>query len=252
MYVNICTCFILEFPQVFRLVQKRGLAILVTCDYEGTGIPPLSSTNGDADEMRKTFEQFDYDIHQLKNGAATEHAITALLKQASDYLSRYGGPRKNRDGEKKVIIFAFSGHGTSCGTSEDQIKTNGGELLSLREQIMLPLVTHPEVREIPKLFFIDACRGSDHLQKKKLDKGYLEVETNFRIDYATIPDHKAYAGTYVSFWMPVLASKLRETDAAFSSVIDDVNEEIHVQKETLQQPEAVSRLSGTLKLYYKK
>ena len=85
-----------------------------------TGIPPLSSTNGDADEMRKTFEQFDYDIRQLKNGAATEHAITALLKQASDYLSRCGGPKKNRDGEKKVVIFAFSGHGTSCGTSEDQ------------------------------------------------------------------------------------------------------------------------------------
>ena len=121
MYINICTCFILEFPQqVFRLVQNRGLAILVTCDYEGTGIPPLSSTNGDADGMRKTFEQFDYDIRQLKNGAATEHAITALLKQASDYLSRCGGPKKNRDGEKKVVIFAFSGHGTSCGTSEDQ------------------------------------------------------------------------------------------------------------------------------------
>ena len=202
--------------------------------------------------MRKTFEQFDYDIHQLKNGAATEHAITALLKQASDYLSRYGGPKKNKDGEKKVIIFAFSGHGDSCGNSDDQIKSNDGQLLSLRENVRLPLVTHPNVRDIPKLFFIDACRGSDHLKKKVLEKGYSEVETNFRIDYATIPDHKAYGDTYTSFWMPVLARKLRETNAAFSSVIDKVNEDIYAQDEVLQQPETVSRLRGTLKLYYKK
>ena len=212
----------------------------------------MPSTNGDADEMRKTFEQFDYDIHQLKNGAATEHAITALLKQASDYLSRYGGPKKNKDGEKKVIIFAFSGHGDSCGTSDDQIKSNDGQLLSLRENVRLPLVTHPNVRDIPKLFFIDACRGSDHLKKKVLEKGYSEVETNFRIDYATIPDHKAYGGTYTSVWMPVLARKLRKTNAAFSSVIDKVNEDIYAQDEVLQQPETVSRLRGTLKLYYKK
>ena len=113
-----------EIPQrVFHLAAKRGLAILVTCDYEGTpGVQALSATNRDADEMKMTFEQFDYDIHQLKNGGATKRTVTALLKQASDFLSQYGGEIENKDGEKKVIIFAFSGHGTSCGTSQDQIK----------------------------------------------------------------------------------------------------------------------------------
>ena len=105
------------------------------------------------------FGQFRYDIHQSKNGGATGHTVTALLKQVSEFLSQYGGEETNKDGETKVIIFAFSGHGTSCGTSQDQIKTNDGELLYLMEEVRLPLVTHEAVKEIPKLFFIDACRG---------------------------------------------------------------------------------------------
>ena len=239
-YVCIISLYILfsEFPRVFRLAQKRGLAILVTCDYEGTRNPPLPSANRDAVEMKMTFEQFDYDIHQLKNGAATEYEITALLKQAADYLSQYDGPKRNSDGEKKVIIFAFSGYGR-----EDRIITNDGRWFSLREQVMYPLLRHPNVRDIPKLFFIDADRGSDLLRKM------AEVEMNFRIDYSTIPDYVAYGGSS-SFWMPVLARKLRERDDTFSNVMDQVNEEIFTQNEVLQQPEAVSRLNGRLKLYY--
>ena len=246
-----------EIPQrVFHLAAKRGLAILVTCDYEGTpGVQALSATNRDADEMKMTFEQFDYDIHQLKNGGATKRTVTALLKQASDFLSQYGGEIENKDGEKKVIIFAFSGHGTSCGTSQDQIKTNDGELLYLMEEVRLPLATHEAVTEIPKLFFIDACRGSDYLQDKKKEKGYTGTETNFRIDYATIPDHKAYTEAYESTWMPVLARHLRERDEPFSTVVDRVNEKVHKQHKQgkqLQQPETLSRLNaGPFKLYYK-
>ena len=205
--------------------------------------------------MRMTFEQFDYDIHQLKNGGATKDAVTTLLKQASEYLGQYEGDVVNKDGGKKVIIFAFSGHGTSRGMSQDQIKTNDGELLGLMEEIRLPLVKHETVREIPKLFFIDACRGSDYLQHKvierALEKGFTAVETNFRIDFATIPDHKAYSGAYESTWMPVLARELRERDEPFSIVVDRVNQKVHKGKQ-LQQPQTVSQLNvGPFKLYYK-
>ena len=236
-----------EIPRVFDLAAKRGLAILVTCDYEGTtGVSSLSATNRDADEMKTTFEQFNYDIHQLKNGEATKCAVTTLLKQVSEYLGRYSGDITNKDGERKVIIFAFSGHGTSCGTSRDQIQANDGELLNLMEEVRLPLVK--TAHKIPKLFFIDACRGSDHLR----EKGYMGVETNFRVDFATIPDHKAYTGAYESRWMPVLARELRKRDDTFSNIVDRVNEIVHKQDEHLQQPESVSRLNvGLLKLYYK-
>ena len=234
------------------------------------GVTPLPETNVDAERMKETFEQFKYDIHQLRNKDATKPKLTTLLEQISRYLNQYSGGDVNEDGGKKVIIFAFSGHGTSRGKDEDQIKTQDGKLLSLMEEVVYPLVRRSPVK-IPKLFFIDACRGSDHLERRRVttappvsgsaagtgkgpgvSKGVREVETNYRIDYATIPGHKSYTdGVYKSAWMPKLAYQLRERDDTYSNIIDLVNQEVG-QQEGLQQPEIKGRLNvGLLKLYYK-
>ena len=71
----------------FNLDGKRGLAVLVTCDYASTpGIPTLKNTQRNAPEMRQTFEQFEYDIVSLANREATGSAIESLVKQLSDYM----------------------------------------------------------------------------------------------------------------------------------------------------------------------
>ena len=50
-------------------------------------------------------------------------------------------------------------------------------------------------------------------------KGLAEVvQVNYRIDYATIPDHEPCAGRFESKWMPVLARKLRETDDTLQNI----------------------------------
>ena len=236
-------CFYLtsDFPhRRFFLAEKRGLAILVTCDYEGIAqMSALPSTNVDANEMKLTFEQFDYDIHQLKNGAATEQAVVSLLDEASHYLSQYCGGVVNKDGGKKVIIFAFSGHGAAY----DRIVTNDGKLLYLAKDIRLPLVKHSEVFEIPKLFLIDASRGSRSLKPR-----HNQLKTNYRIDYSTISDHNSYATAYGTAWMPVLARVLRERDDTLPNVVDTANR-IVTRRERRLQPESLSRLSGHLKLY---
>lgn len=46
----------------FKLTEKRGLAVLVTCDYGGT-----LAVEKDAKEMKETFEHFGYEIAELKN-----------------------------------------------------------------------------------------------------------------------------------------------------------------------------------------
>ena len=88
-----------------------------------------------------------------------------------------------------------------------------GKLISLRKEVMQPLLKQPK---IPKLFFIDACRGNDELiskvgdlsngdapkSMKDYEEGFREIEVNFCIDYATIPYHYSYASDYESKWMP--------------------------------------------------
>ena len=185
-----------------------------------------------------TFEQFDYDIHQLKNEEATKEAITSLLHEVSRYLSQYHGGVVNKDGGKKVIIFAFTGQ----GTNNDEIWTNDRKLLNLAAEVRLPLVRHREVSEIPKLFFIDVDRG-----EKILTDRNRHLETNYRMDYSTTSDHVSYVlPACGSAWTIAVARVLRERDDTLSNIMDTYV----YGRETGQHPESLSRLSGQLKLYY--
>lgn len=232
----------------FNLDKKRGIALLVTCDYKGTrDLPPLPETDKDAMEMKMTFEQFNYDIKQLKK--ATEPEVITLVKQLSKYLKGYNGAIYNPDGEIKAIIFAFSGH----GTNENLVLANDGEPLFLRDIVELLVVNYrgDTCDKIPKLFFIDACRGKRVIKAKgKLDVN--NIEGNFCIEYATIHDHKAFADGDESAWMPVLARELRQTTDTYQNVMAIVNQKVNKQG-IHQQPQAQSQLTcGPLRLYYKR
>ena len=234
---------------------------MITCDYYHHK-KPLHFTNGDADEMRKTFEIFGYDIIQLQNENATLDVINATLTNVSQYLDEYNGSTTN-----KVIVFAFSGHGTSV----DRIITQDDKQLSLKTDIIPPLVNHKTVSEIPKLFFIDACRGDDRLQAKNagsieedikdieivVSKGLKEHEGNYRIDYATIPGHVSYGFQKKSNWMPVVARRLREEENdTLQNIMATVKKEVSTRSihdgdnEVWQQCETLDRLTtGPLTLH---
>ena len=237
----------------------------MTCAYRDPNIdreqyPSLPQTDEDAKQLRKMFETFDYDIHQLPNGNkdATKENIIALVGRISKYLSDYP-----ENGESKVVIFAFSGHGTSCGDYKDQIIANDGEELWLKSDIVLPLVQHPKSTKIPKLFLIDACRGSDQLKYKTVvRKGIAEVDTNYRIDYASVPDPTSSPSGFESKWMPTLASKLREVDDTLANVVETVNALVYEEEHPDQpnkpnQPNNAERFqnlyrlhTGPLKIYH--
>ena len=78
------------------------------------------------------------------------------------------------------------------------------------------------------------------------EKSFARVQANYRIDYATIPDHVAYAGEYGSKWMPLLARKLRKMDDTLQNIAAVVRGEVF--RKHVQQCETVDRLHGPLKL----
>ena len=215
--------------------------VLVTINYKGTGLGALPGTENDAREMMITFTKFGYEVVQLRNENATKHEIIFVLKQISQYLRQY-----NEVTEGKVIIFAFSGH----GTSGDRVITHDNLHLSLKDDILPPFVENPNVYTIPKLFFIDACRGSSYLRSKNAEedsiktsvekyeilKGLKHHKGNFFIDYATIPQHVAYD----SEWMHLLAKEIRDSNESLQNIAANVRARVREN----QQCETVDRLRG--------
>ena len=256
----------------FSLLQKRGLAILVTCDYVGNrhGIDTLRPTNNDGNEMYTTFNNhFGYDVHRISNKEATKDKIMGLLERVRGYLYEYGDyPTDNDDEQKKVIVFAFAGHGQSVaekdrnveeaapeaatvGDRSDYIQTYDNKKIMVIQDIVASFVGYTgSVLHIPKLFFFDACRGSDRLTAA-IGRAAAKNEVNFRIDYANIPQQRVPAKDQ---WMVLAAQQLRDTknkDVSLGDVMAEVRKIIYEQQNTL--PETRDRLvTGPLKLWYRK
>ena len=247
------------------LTDSPGLAILVSCDYTSgvDKLEPLPGTDVDAREMKETLDYLGYASHVLHN--PTKAQIQAKLQEVSEYLGSYEVAE-----EKKVVMFVFSGHGCNQGTTE-KIYADDGGILDLKDEVVLPLTRHEGVYCIPKLFFIDACRGRETLSQLQegddaskalpatvtdkgsyVGKGVEHVAGNYRIDYATIPGHVSYAGNKGSMWLPKLARALREHDRSFQEIAAIVKQEVHnkLGEENRQQCETVDRLNcGPLDLY---
>jgi hypothetical protein len=252
-----------EGPPGTALTDSPGLAILVTCDYKENGaLTELLGTREDARQMMKTFNRLNYTTCQLLNPTKTD--MKALVKEVSNELATYN--MDEREGREKVIIFAFSGHG--CSKEEiEHLYTNDGETLQFTDEIVFPLTRHMGVKHVPKLFFIDACRGGEILTKGAaaapdnqvaksgkvyFEKGVQHVVGNYHIAYATIPHHVSYMDSSGSRWMPKLARALRNRNDSYqnivSSVMAQVNREVCGGK---QQCESIDRLN-TGPLYLKK
>ena len=182
-----------------------------------------------------------------------------LLNEISDELSGYNVPQE-AEGEK-VIVFAFSGHGDTVDRAE-KLYANDGGIIDFMDEIVFPLTRHAGVKYVPKLFFIDACRGGEILFTKKggnkfpknqaaksadevyFAKGMQHVEGNYCIAYATIPHHVSYASNRSSVWMPKLARALREMNDSFQDIAATVMKEVRDSlKDNPQQCDMVNRLN---------
>jgi hypothetical protein len=220
----------LVLETTFCLAEKRGLAVLVTCDYktEYTGMyahTPLDACNADAREMKDALVELGFDVHQLKNKNATKKKVESLLLRISAYLHRYGRPRDHviEDNRSKAIVFAFAGH----GEQGDYIITHDDKKLHVAKDIVNPLLEsesgNSDVCTIPKLFFIDACRGKKQIRGVEV---YEQLIGNCRVDYATSPDHVSYDARG---WMQRLAQKLKDDDDSLQHVVSKLNEELYEQ-----------------------
>ena len=232
----------------FDLESRRGIAVVVASNYAESKQEYLQGTNKDAEEMEQSLEAHNLQVVRLINHAASRSVIIKVLDQLDDYLRKYKGCTKN-----KVLVFAFSGH----GKRGDILITHDNQELTLYGEVITKFVRHKDLKEIPKLFFIDACRGIHGISPTKKGGGDCPSTPDYMVGNtliasATIAEHCAY--DEYGYWMRNLAKNIKKHDKSLSIILDDLTEEVRkaTHGDEALQPEYVSRLWGSFRFHLKK
>ena len=246
---------------VAELVQqmpgKRGLAIIITNDYSAPNVVQLGRLQGplkDGARMQEVFNKLNIATYWKHNIRLDElmqlfHEVACLGRCPRSYES---------------ISFLFSGHGLPTG----QVYLQDGSKVHVQEIInhFLPKQA-PNIGTIPKLFFIDACRGPNDIQPVVVPRGSVQCaqvkilrrgatdETvlvpdagNILVAYSTTSSFKAHETPSGGIWMQTLASMLLTSKRAVETVLTEVRSELHATYQKcgwskhMQMPETISTL----------
>ncbi len=223
----------------------NGLAVIISNDYATCrGLKELNGTFVDADLMKATFKNLKF---------ATLHWHNVTRSELIMLLERIASFRRYPPSYRRIGI-VFSGH----GTSDHKLYAQDGKEVKLDDMFkkFSPETAH-HLGSIPKLFFIDACRGDARGRGAMVPKGGEEKkaiivphEGNFLVAYSTIPGHLSYEEEGSGgVWMSLLARKLQSEDASVLDILTKVNAELVEKYQEpgwvgyVQQPELVSRLN---------
>ena len=222
-----------------------GLAVIVTNEYNNfPDEDKLPGVKKDGRAMDNAFGSLGFATLWKPNISSEEMKV--LVKSVVKYFQDNPPPKHY------VVAFVFSGHGNEGDLLNGEY---GGKVL-LDDEIVKPLAEEHELGNIPKLFFIDACRGKNELKPvvktKKKAQELITAEGNYYVAYSTIPKHVAYMKPddpkSGSAWMQILAKNLQERSESVSDIVETTSSELwkmyeeHPEIDTWQQPESMSRL----------
>jgi len=234
----------LLYQSIRRRQAANGLAIIIA--NESSCIREHKRLEGaikDLYAMKETFETLRFATLPIFN--ASKEQILSAVQAAANY--------KAYPPSYKRLAFVFSGHG-----DENYIYTHDGWIKPLDQVVELLQPTEaPHLGNIPKLFFIDACRGSE------TDKGLIVPRGgtvrmpsfgNYILAHSTMPRMVSYEATDEGgLWMQTVSRQLRTKRKSVLDVLTEVNEELleELRKrgcETLQQHVLESTLLETVSL----
>ena len=232
--------------------NANGLAVIISNDHKGGSgnLKELPGTRSDAASMKSTLDKsLNFAVHH-------EHNVS--LRTLRSLLTTVAG-RGYPPSYRRVII-VFTGHGT-----KGLLYTNDEKTVKIDE--MLTTFSPDRARNIgniPKLFFIDACRGDEGTKSALVPRGEkgatlaetvsVPNESNFLVAFATLSNCKSYETRMGGTWMTMLAEQLKQ-NASICDILTFVNKELMksyqaCHKDTpLQQPEFISRLNEPVNLY---
>ena len=235
--------------------SKRGLAIIITNDYGGAAA--LAGTRKDGARMQRVFDGLQIATLWKENVSGDD--LRRLLREIPTLPRTY-----------ESISFVYSGH----GSEGDVLCMQDGSKMHMQEIVNAFLPRRaPNVGNIPKLFFIDACRGSETFQPVVVprtggnvqvdrpqrsgtrDRGATDMRTvfvppegNTIIAYSNISRNRALEGREGGVWMKALAKRMAESKESIENVLTEVRSDLqHMYQDPnwrghMQLPETISHL----------
>ena len=277
--------------------SSKGLAVIITNDYSSTKdqaangdssdeaakYVPLSTKN-DGSRLQEAFKAISYDVYWEHNVRACDvHRMWSQIENLKyEEVKHY-----------RCIVFIFSGHGEQ---SEEDTSAGGklvmqdGSKVRIFEEFIAPLLPGqlPSIGRIPKVFIIDACRGSEKTEivqvprkspknnskgkdeaspdpaatgDEHMRKGCNEIlfpipkKGNFLVSFSTLPGciSNDIRGDG-SAWLKLLAEEIPISNESIDNVLTGLNKKLHAYYRQhnceFQQPQKVSTLLDILWLRY--
>ena len=233
--------------------EHKGVALIIGNSYTRRGITDQrelwSLPTAPMEDTRSLKEAFDY----LQFLTIVKHDVTqAELVSLLYSLANYPYPKSCQR-----FVLTFSGHGGKGFIySEEEKRVKISDIVAA----FVPPNCNKHLSGIPRLFFIDACRG-DLEDRGILPRGgdekwqsKIPSTGDILVAYATTEGYKAYEeSSEGGFWTSVLAKKLVSSYNSIYDVLTEVNRAL-IDKikgmggPALQQPELLGRLNTTVHL----
>lgn len=242
----------------------NGLAVIITNDNYSRSPPRLKLANlpgaaRDGLALKQALSGLKFAVHLARN--ISTDALRGLVYGIS--CLRYHMVK-----DYCCIIFIFAGH----GCEGDYLYMPDGGTVQVGTDIVNPLVPENsvDIGSIPKVFLIDACRGTEDTKVVFVPRGSLDssearggslihrikvaARGEYLLAYSTMPRHKAYEiPGEGGVWLSTLARLLNERQhlQSFESLLTKVNEELKEKLQgamNFQQPERYSRINGFISL----
>ena len=213
--------------QIYEMNGKprHGVALIINNTFEKSSRRSHRvGTENDADNLTTTFEFLGYEVIVWENCSHIEMKnITFVLGAESPEMKDSKRKRSSNDvDDHDSFVCCILSHGT-----QGHIKSNDDALVTLND-IVEPLLDYEHLNDKPKMFFIQACRGSKD-RKKITDKSSQIVEghrdddgndakelkipkvgADFFFGYATLPGFVAHRSNDGSPYIKLLCKTLCE------------------------------------------
>ena len=235
---------------ILRRPVANGLAIIIA--NENSSDPshrPLDGARRDLKNMKETFEVLRFATLPILN--ASKEQVLAAVRAAAKY-------RKYPPSYKR-IAFAFSGHG-----DKNVVYAHDGVIDTNQLYEPLQPKNAPHLADIPKLFFMDACRGPiedkgvEVVARGKTEPSRDQIVVpsygNYVLAFSTMPSMRAYEAKDIGgLWMNIVSRQLRTNRKSILDVLTVVNRELFNEFrchgfEVHQQPVLESAINDTIGL----